>query len=61
MIQTPAHKQTDPNKKHGQVVYPIKKKLTFEEWWEKNNVVLKYINGGKTAAKAGWDAAQENK
>lgn len=40
---------------------PPPKKLTFEEWWEQNNAVLKYIEGGKTAAAAGWRAAKENK
>lgn len=58
MMQTPAHKQTDPNKKPGQVVYPIKQKLSFEEWWKVNGGGGVYLY---ETSKYVWYEAQENK
>jgi len=66
---TPAHKQTDPRKRPGQIVNDVtladyyerkmKTKLTFEEWFTKynkeNGLPPAYI-----VAVDAWNAGQEN-
>lgn len=71
MIKTPFHKQTDPAKQAGQVKnditlgdylenkYPeeMKKKMTFDEWWNINQPTTNQYDCFMEC----WDAAQENK
>jgi hypothetical protein len=68
MFKVPAHKQVDPDKLPGQIRNettlgqyiarktdaPVKKKLTFEEWFELSGY------GNKDVCRHTWKAAQEN-
>ena len=69
-MRVPFHKQTDPNKQAGQVVFPIPeqflhqyierktddpKRITFDEWWEKRESDLKNLVT-KGCARLIWDA-----
>lgn len=56
-MSKPAHKQ---DKFPGQIKY--EKKLTFEEWWEKNKKEYPiWFQVNTIPAKDIWKAAQENK
>ena len=73
MFRTPAHKQTDPAKKPGQIVNKVKtlgdyvekmvaaeaapRKLTFDEWFETESGMSEY---SRSIAYYGWKAAKEN-
>lgn len=74
MMKTPAHKQTDPMKRPGQIINDVtltdyynrkyaeqvKPKLTFDEWFTQAEGEFDFSGTYTDTFRAVWEAAQEN-